>query len=217
MRRRTISLAIGIVISTSLAGCIQNNGDTGTDDEPNQSSDETSDDSTESNGTSQNFPSITVEVDESNVEYIRGSVEIIRQFSAEAPARLRVSLENDGDESREFAFGSIQPFGGLGGIHVNRDEGLILYPEDDSGFSYEGEIPEESTDGCWRFPDGELLIDDLATTAELQPTKTASMEYDLFDDSDGDECLSEGEYRFEESDFGEQGHEWGFSAILEDE
>jgi len=232
MKRRTILAGASLALSASIAGCLTENGTTDRGNENNnngntndtgmsgQTYEDIEDSNDADNEPGKNFPTISVESDKSEIEGVQLAVTVVRNFDEEAPARLRVTFLNDSDETQEFMFGSIQPFSQLGGANEeHEDEQLILIPETEGGWSYQGEVPEEPINGCWGLPDEEtLLVDDLATSAELAPNETISMEYDVFDegpspfDEDGSVCLAEGEYRFDDSDVG--GQNWDFSLSL---
>lgn len=218
-RRRDILATTGTAFFCSLAGCVGNllgeggsqSSPTPTDGEQSCKAPPAGDVTDEEPG--EGFPSVRVEADDSDHEYARIAVKIIRQFDETAPARLRITFTNVSSEQREFEFGPTQPFSEIHGSHKNQQNELVLYPDDEWGADYYGEFPDGPSNGCWQFPKKRVGVPQVPTTKELAPCEAVSMEYDLYDYAN-ETCLVEGEYRFEEGDLGEDGVEWGFSVFL---
>jgi len=230
MERRNFLTVSAVVAASPLAGCsgVTDPEETPTEETETPSTDEPpecddlSDNDESDNEPGDGFPSISVESDVPELDGVQLATSIVRHFDEAGPARLRVDFLNDGGERKTFSFGSFQPFTGIvAESEEQEDEFLALIPESSSGWTYDGEIPDEPVDDCWILQDDEnILVDDLPTEVELEACETISMEYDVYDlgpnpaGEDGDECLAEGEYRFIDSDVGEMGYEWGFSLFV---
>lgn len=211
LNRRTVLSGAGSAFLVPLAGCAD--AVWGTTEENDHSCEPQSDADVADNDPGEDFPTISVESDESQLEHTNIAVEVVRHFDADGPARLRITFTNTYREARTFEFGPIQPFSDVSGTHVSRDASLLLHPGAHRGFGMEDDVPEAPENGCWQIPDTMVAVSDLLTTPELAPCESLSREYDLYAFL-GETCLAEGEYRFEDHGVGEIGYEWGFSVFL---
>lgn len=169
------------------------------------------------------FPTVSVTGDlVSSDPQVSIVVELVQGFTARSPARLRIRFTNESDGSREFHFGSVLPFGpfvsrgnGPGKIHV------LPYDVDGPGLrEYARAIPNSTEDGCWHLAT-EYTILESGLIWQADPGETTAGIYVVLNDQENDECLPEGEYRFE-NEWGEKigvddyaWYPWGFTLSLE--
>lgn len=193
--RRRILHAAGAGTLTGFAGCLDD-------------CDPPSDGDISENEPGDAFPVITVEPDDSELEEAHITINVIRHFDNDGPARLRITFLNDSNREREFVFLDSAPFPASSGFHSDGETGLFISPVNGLGV----EDPEEPTDGCW-YVDDVPPIEDIEQMVDLASCQTVTETYNVYNVA-GEDCLKEGEYRFEVTDVGEQGHEWGFSLSL---
>lgn len=77
------------------------------------------------------FPELSVEGDEIPDDHeseLAPLVQLTRQYSAYAPAQLRIDLMNHSGESREVTFGASPPFSQYRGDHLERDAVVHIAP-----------------------------------------------------------------------------------------
>ena len=241
MKRRTLLAAVCAGTVSTTSGCLDGLGTA--DDEPTET-DADNDDGTEEptpepvncpslsdgdatdNEPGEGFPRVEVRSGTPELDDVQLATEVVRHFDETDPARLEVTFMNDGDETKRFAFGPIQPLSNLLAFHTDDDAGrLFLKPTEGTGYEYHGDIPGEPTDGCWVLPDDETVFtEDLPTEPQLDPCETLSMTYDLYydgskpEDADEDhECPRGGEYRVEAETVGDYGHDWELTITVEHE
>ena len=154
------------------------------------------------------FPVITVEPDDSEFGDAYIAVNIIRHFDDDGPAQIRITFLNDSNREQEFVFLDSAPFPASPGFHSDGETGLFMGPEDGYGI----DDPEGPTNDCWHIDDVPP-IEDIEHIVDLESCEAVTETYNVYHVA-GEDCLKEGEYRFEVTDIGEQGQEWGFSLFL---
>ena len=153
---------------------------------------------------------------------VSSSIEVVKQFSEQTPARLRIQFKNDASTSREFLFGPDAPFGPLRGASPSTAR-LHVLPDDETNptaGAYSKVIPSHPVGGCWQLADRYDILDrGLIWQADLNAT--TAMTYVVLDDPDNEECLPSGTYPFE-GEWGERYEDttdewfkWQFELILE--
>ena len=151
---------------------------------------------------------------------VRIDIEVVEQFSDDAPARLRVRFTNEAPAGREFLFGAVSPFGpvacdaaGGGSVHVVPESGTAA-----NAGSYADVVPDSPVDGCWRLLDWYDSID-RGILWRADAGETTSTIYAVLSDPESEDCLPPGEYRFE-AEWGERSdgeevawYPWGFTLV----
>lgn len=178
------------------------------------------------------FPTLVATADEVPVPDISIEVDVHRQFSESAPARIEIALTSVSDSASGFRFGPTPPFS----RYVSTDGGvptlaLVPVPDDprrssartgphasdpnDTG-TRPVAGPAEQVDGCWTLA-GELPRDGGSTVMDLSVGKAVrvSREYDVVNYPGNDRCLPRGEYRFVAESYFDDGTAWGFTLELE--
>ncbi|MFC3476852.1 hypothetical protein [Halobacterium litoreum] len=190
MKRRAF---VGVLATTAFAGCAGVAGNS--DDEPSPSDDTTTEDDEtttpterEGDGPESGYDITDVETDDVSLDGVSIEVSVAEQATTDRPASLRVAFTNEGDEPREFQFGSLVPWDALWGDADTGGE-LFLAPDD-------GVVPEESPDGCWQATDGVALAS-VVRSAELDAGETVSRTFAVLAPHEGDACVETGTYRFE--------------------
>lgn len=192
---------------------------------------------------SKRYPSIAVTGDTQsrNVPFRLG-VEKLRDFSADAPARIRGTFENHSSTEQTVGFGPIQPFSN---IWSDGDSLLVLIPTDREVQRYalgtdEQIIPDNPVEGCWQTTLVRFIRHDALRWQSLDAGKRIQTEYAVLHyprqeimeatidewfgpQSESDDCLPAGEYRFEESFPPKLGTDatwdeftWGFTLTIEE-
>lgn len=156
------------------------------------------------------FPAITLEADTSSKDGLELSVGLVRHFDENGPARMDITVLNDSSTTRTFTFHMMEPFPPTSALDETGDSGLSLDPV--GRLDSQIDRPDAPENGCWRLQERGHAIADIEAVVELSGCETLTQEYDVF--QFGDECPTEGRYRFETTDMGEQGHAWGFTLIL---
>ncbi|RDZ48207.1 hypothetical protein C5B86_03910 [Haloferax sp. Atlit-19N] len=188
------------------------------------------------------YPRITVteDVQPSNRPFQLG-VEKIRDFSPDAPARIRGSFENRSSEEQTVGFGAIQPYSSI----WSEDEGwLVLIPSDREiqkhVFGTDEEIvPGRPVEGCWQTNLVHFVLPGVLRWQTLAPGECIQSEYtvlhypelEILDAtmdtwvstrSTDTSCLPAGKHRFVESFMpgmrtdASWEFEWGYTLSIED-
>jgi len=208
MKRRTLLAGAGISFS-AFAGCLSERSATDGDGRSDQTCSAIEDDVEVGNEPGESFPTVTLEADELGVDHLEVSVDLLRHFDTEAPAKFRITVMNDSDEEQILTFLMMQPFPPVAGHHTETGSMLFIDPDEYSGM----EVPDDPQNGCWGVEEG-YDISDVEDVATVEPCEDISREYGVYSSLGNSECLEEGEYRFETQDMGEQGNDWGFSLFL---
>ncbi len=172
----------------------------------------------------------------------RLGVEKLCDFSPDAPARIRGSFENRSSKKQTVGFGPIHPFSN---IWSEGDCLLVLVPTDREIQRYalgtdERIIPDHPVDGCWQTNSVHFIRHDVLIWRSLDADESIQTEYTLLrypeqeiaeatmdkrfgPESESDDCLPAGEYRFEESftskfvtDTTWEEFTWGFTLTIEE-
>jgi len=178
MNRRRVLRYVAPGIAT-LAGC---NGDLADDSNSNE------------------YVDVEVESVKTDIEDTALSANVIRQASAEGPARLSITFLNEGPE-RTFTFGGSPPFSHY---WSESQEGrkLIAIPDTRNyvrardAESVETLIPGESTDTFWRAT-GSLVRLDIALERTLKNQESLTEEFTLLSHHGNENALTSGEYKIE--------------------
>ncbi|MFT4891112.1 MAG: hypothetical protein ACI9YT_002034 [Halobacteriales archaeon] len=177
MRRRQV-LAAGVCSVIGIAGCLDGSSASGTADST--------------------YPEIVVDSDPAPESApVSIDVAVVRSFGADHPARIEISLTNDGKREFPALFGPIPPFSTLDGEWIDGTARLLLIPTDDS--HKQQVIPGTATDGTWRAT-GDVAVNATALRVDVAPGETVSQTYDLLAAPES-EGLPAGEYRFEAEDY----------------
>lgn len=137
------------------------------------------------------------------------TVEVIRQFTRDHPARVRLSLSYEGERSLFVEGGTVLPFEDYYGEREGWDERLFLIPDDhdhlqpvdESDDEIEAEIvPNSTAGGCWQASYHGFAVTGFAATAHLSgesmaASSTIEREYTLLG-SPTLGCDPDGSYRF---------------------
>lgn len=206
MNRRRVIVGTASALPVALPGCP-----------------DTSDDGEQRGG----FPDLSATGDEIPAGHESGlsaSVELVRQYSRDEPARLRISLVNRSDTAREITFGPSLPFSTLRG---GKEEGAavaVLVPDDRTHVHVEragdsSSEPAEPDDGCWQIEG--VARDDIAQYERFDSGGSLTEAYSVYALTENGDCLPPGEYRFEDSWVNRPGTspefsvDWGFTLAVE--
>lgn len=153
-------------------------------------------------------------------------VDIRQQFSADHPARLRVSFTNTADHERQIEFGPSPPFSEYRSMTLD----LVVIPEDFNFIEPSSEtetettdafvvtrslVPSEPQDGCWEI---ENEFGHFAPVNEraLLPGETIRREYTVLNSVEGEPCLPKGDHEFVSADYFDEETPWGFTIHIEE-
>lgn len=129
------------------------------------------------------------------VDALAFDAEVVRQASADTPARVRATLENTGTTAAEVSYGPALLFTDNADNGLSWPRALVLDPETYVGPSAE---PYQDEEGCWRFPeDGAQAVQSSLETRELAAGESVSEAYDVYTRETGP-CLPAGTYLFED-------------------
>lgn len=186
------------------------------------------------------FPSVAGTGDPQPTDVpFRITVGVLNPFSADEPARIRVSFENCSEMEKTVGSGPIFPFSSI----WCKEGPLVLVPSDESiqQFAFgtdEQIIPEHPVEGCWRTnlvrfgPHDVLRWHSLAAGEYIRTEYTvlhypereimeAAMTKWFGSDAEIQACLSQGDYRFEQSflpkfrtDVSWEEFTWGFTLTI---
>jgi hypothetical protein len=134
------------------------------------------------------------------------AAEVVRSFTDEHPASLRLALANGGEEPLVVRWnvsgGQGGPFNPVWGVQRDGDAEVGVFRRDGQALCVPGDgspIPERRVDGCWAPPCEEVdLPMSLHGRFELAPDDPTADEYVVLDGFDGT-CLEAGTYEFDES------------------
>lgn len=177
----------------------------------------------------------------SNVPFQLG-VEKLRDFSPEAPARIRGSFENCFSEEQTVSFGAIQPYSSI----WSEDEGwLVLIPSEREIQKHvfgtdEQIIPDHPVEGCWQTNLVHFIRPDVLRWQSLDAGECIQTEYSVLHYPEREileatmdkwvstrpkdkGCLPAGEHRFTESfvpkyrtDTTWEEFEWSYTLTIEE-
>lgn len=144
-------------------------------------------------------PEITTTTEESGV--LEHTASIITQPSDMQPAKLRLVLKNDGDETITVdPFSAGRPLEDVGPVVGKQGDGVLLPRNTDTFSIAGGEVPDSPTNGCWRFEPGETGTIEWTMyeyRAEIEPGETYAVEHGVYYDGPEDVCFPPGTYRTE--------------------
>lgn len=161
---------------------------------------------------------------------IEFDVEVVQEFTAERPARIRANLttletDQSPDQQMTIQLGATPPFSTYLGL--NDDHEIPILPDQNDhipslrGQNVDTWIPDEPDDGCWRVPTlpKPNAGTEARTTLRLPPNVTISNEYTVL--GYANQCFGEGPFRFTSGEpyriaiDGEQRFESESNAVLE--
>lgn len=125
------------------------------------------------------------------------SAEMVRQPSADAPARVSATLSNAGSSSVAVGFGPTLLFtDNSAADDLEWAEDLVIDPESHIG---PWSDPIRTADGCWRYPeDGWQAIQSSLEYREPEPQQSIDESYDIYTAAKASSCLPTGTYRFQD-------------------
>lgn len=149
--------------------------------------------------TEADFPKIHVMANILASSLLSPTAEVVRQFSSERPALLRLGVTNEDTTRRTFQCGVPEPFGDVQN-DASDEYRMCLIPEDEEGVLHDSEdspiVPSEPDDGCWRvrpnWGDSQIL-----SGFRLRPGESFTNEYVVLAAPDSEECLPPQDYHFE--------------------
>lgn len=132
-------------------------------------------------------------------------ISVTRQFSADAPALVRIELTNEARTNTEIGLARIVPFDATTGHLTDGSASLYLVPESgsvrgdrtarDPPPGDESPIPTEPVDGCWRLIEYPLVMES-GTLWNADSGATLRREHAVLDGPESETCLQSGTYRF---------------------
>lgn len=149
-------------------------------------------------------------------------LELERNFSESAPARLSISFTNTSDRTRTFEFGGTPPFSSFHGTVVGGNAQMILVPDDlelvgivsYDGGQAETVVPSQPIEGCWKAKNG-IAGNDILVDRELNAGESIRMTYTVVAHHENDACLESGAYRFVSQNYFSDGSPWGLTVTVE--
>lgn len=127
------------------------------------------------------------------------SAQVLQQQSVDAPARVSARLENVGVIPMEVKFGPALLFTDNAADYLEWSETMVIEPGSKVGFS---DNPEQTADGCWRFPDDGIIgIQSILESRLVTPGESISEEYEVYTRGEETPCLPEGTYRFQDQGY----------------
>ena len=152
------------------------------------------------------YPDVSVEgTPVTDDRAVAPEIAVTRQFSADAPALVRIDLTNEASTNTEIGLARTVPFDVTTGRLADGSASLYLVPG--SG-SVRGDgttrdpppsggslIPEGPIDGCWRVIE-RPLIRESGTLWNAAPGATLRREHAVLDEPGSETCLQPGTYRF---------------------
>ena len=126
-------------------------------------------------------------------------ITVTRQFSADAPALVRIELTNESNNPIGVTMAYIIPFDAMRGHLTDGTARIYLLPRDQTSLppgQREGyEIPAEPIEGCWRVSEPPF-IREAATSWFAEPGDSMQREHAVLEESDSESCLQPGTYQF---------------------
>lgn len=144
------------------------------------------------------YPTIAITANEFPAPGLSPVGTVVRQFSGEHPALVRLGLRNETDRKTTVHTGPTLPF-----PPVLNDEddphGMYLVPEDEHGLLHNRDddsvIPDAPTDGCWR-PAATFGLGGSLVGFSLSAGESHEDRYVVLAPANSSECLPVGDYRF---------------------
>lgn len=147
------------------------------------------------------FPHLSVASNTPPAGYeVATTARLVRPFTADAPAQIRVAFTNTARAERVFWFGSTVPFTPETVRHGTKPAQLQLVPENKPGgmdTNDDGDIqvlPGEPTDGCWQAED-EVIFSDERRFIRLGACETATVVFSVVAHPANTGCIPRGTYR----------------------
>lgn len=136
------------------------------------------------------------------------SIEVVRQYSTEAPPVVAISIDNVWTRTRGFHFEYTPPFTPLAGRGSGGTERLHQVPmggrapDGDGGWTGESDwsdlVPDAPEEGCWRVTGSYSRSRwECGTVWSAVPGESVTREYAVLDSRDAPGCFPSGAYRFE--------------------
>lgn len=152
------------------------------------------------------YPDVSVEgAPVADDRAVAPDIAVARQFSADAPALVRIDLTNEASANTEIGLARIVPFDATAGRLTDGSASLYLVPESgsvrgdgtarDPPPSGESLIPAGPIDGCWRVTE-HPLIRESGKLWNADPGATLRREHAVLDEPESETCLQPGTYRF---------------------
>lgn len=181
--RRSALHASGVVLGLGIAGCARSMGDSEPTRSPTASATETS----------------TMTRSSPQPEALEFEAHVIQQQTAEAPARVRARLVNTGPPLRVGFGPTLLYTDNTAADELEWADELVIDPRTDVG---PWDEPEQTEDGCWRFPrDGQRAVQSLLEGRDLATGEPITESYDVYTHRDSGPCLPEGTYQFEDKGY----------------
>lgn len=217
MRRRQVLAALGTSI-VPFTGCLSTAS-------PGDASETTP--TSESPPT--DFPTVSVRSDYEQPSDATVIVDVIRQFSPNQPAKIKISYTNTAASRRTVDFQASPPFSEYMSAAPDSPR-LAIIPDDHSHIapgevinnqSTQTESPTESRqlipdtpiEGCWIVPTA-FAVYGVAHPKTLSSGETVAEEYTVLGYQTNTSCLPSGEYGFEQDRYFGEDNPWGFTIEL---
>jgi hypothetical protein len=132
---------------------------------------------------------------------LKHTASIIAQPSDQQPAKLRLVLKNEGDETITVdPLATGHPLEDAGPLVGERGDGVLLPRNTDTISIAGGEVPDSPTNGCWRFEPGETGTIEWTMyeyRTKIEPGETYAVKHGVYYDGPEDACFPAGAYRTE--------------------
>jgi len=152
---------------------------------------------------SESFVELSIERAEAEREEVSLSATVTEQASQNGPARLSITLRNEGSE-RSFFFGASPPFSHYWSKSPQNDTDMIAIPDNRQyvrardAETIGALIPDKSTDTFWRAT-GSLIRLDISFEKVLNNGESLTEGYTLLSQHENEIDLQSGMYVFEGS------------------
>ena len=181
-RRKTLEL-MASVATVGVAGCTT----------PTDTNNE------RTTGTTDTISTSTTQTETATASSLSLASEVINQPSKDSPAKIRLSIVNQGEQAVQIGFGPALLYTDDSADSLSWADKLILDP-DARGVSMNGEVRYEND--CWRlFQNGPEVVQSSLEYREIPRSERLSQSYSVYTAGNIETCLPTGEYEFQDRSY----------------
>lgn len=123
----------------------------------------------------------------------KASAAVIHGADRNGPLRIRISVGNGSDETRQFGFGQPSPFAERSLEHCDGDGVLVVVAATSDGDRNQRYVPAEPLEKCWQAIDIPDRLDGAIGTV-LAPGDSIERDYDVLNHPNNSSCFPPGHY-----------------------